>query len=367
MTTQTWSESKAGGRLYVAGEWSEGDGSRREVLDPSTGAAFGTVVDASPEDVAQAVSAARATADAGEWAQLPPRERGRVLFRVAELVRTHAEELAHLESHDTGKPLLFSRSIDVPTVADTYEYYGALTASIEGATRATAFPSHAYTRREPVGVVAAITPFNFPLILSTSKLAPALAAGNTVVHKPAEETPVTALRMAELLAEAGVPAGVLSVLPGGAETGRALVGDERVDKVAFTGSTAVGRSIAETAGRNLQHVTLELGGKAADIVFADADIEKAVGTAISAFVFNTGQFCMAGSRLLVERPVYDDVLAAVAEGSAHVPVGDPFAEGTVIGPMAGERHLDKVRSYVARAREAGVRVLGAGAASDGVG
>lgn len=256
---------------------------------------------------------------------------------------------------------MFSRMIDVATAAEMIEYYGTLAGSVEGSVRSTGTPMMAYTRREPLGVVAAITPFNFPLVLSVSKIAPALAAGNAVVHKPSEETPLTALRMAELLTEAGVPEGIITVLTGGAETGSALTADPRVDKVAFTGSTAVGRLIAAAAGESLQHVTVELGGKSANIIFADADIEAAIGTAINGFVYNTGQFCMAGSRLLVERPVYEQVVQAVAGGSGHVPVGDPFDEGTVIGPMTGERHLEKVLSFVQRAEADGVRVLGAGA------
>jgi acyl-CoA reductase-like NAD-dependent aldehyde dehydrogenase len=257
--------------------------------------------------------------------------------------------------------------VDVATAAEMLEYYGTLAGSVQGAVRSTAAPMMAYTRREAIGVVGAITPFNFPLVLSLSKIAPALAAGNTVVHKPSEETPLTALLMADLLTEAGVPAGVFSVVTGGAEAGAALVEDPRVDKIAFTGSTAVGRSIASTAARTLKHVTVELGGKSANIIFADADLDAAIGTAINGFVYNTGQFCMAGSRVLVERPVYEDVVAAVAAASGHVPVGDPFAESTVIGPMSGPRHQAKVRDVVQRAEASGIRVLGAGSADAGTG
>jgi acyl-CoA reductase-like NAD-dependent aldehyde dehydrogenase len=229
---------------------------------------------------------------------------------------------------------------------------------MEGAARPTGLPALAYTRREPIGVVAAITPFNFPLILSTTKIAPALAAGNTIVHKPAEETPLTALRLAELLSEAGVPDGVYNVITGDGAVGDALVRDPRVDKIAFTGSTAVGRLVAQSAAQTVKKATIELGGKGANLIFADADLPAAINTAVAAFVFNTGQFCMAGSRLLVERPVYQDVVEALGQACAHVPVGDPFAEGTVVGPMAGPRHLGKVRSYLDRAAASGVRVLG---------
>ncbi|TMR96243.1 aldehyde dehydrogenase family protein [Nonomuraea basaltis] len=346
------------GQLWIdGGAVAASSGRRRDVLDPATGELVTTIADAGDDDVARAAAAARTAFDDGRWSGLTPRKRAEVLLRAAALLREHAEEVARLESLDVGKPLMFTRTIDVPTAIDTYEYYAALAASIEGAARSTAFPSLAYTRREPVGVVGAITPFNFPLILSTSKLAPALVAGNTVVHKPAEETALSALRMAELLQQAGLPDGVLNVVTGGGAAGAALVRDPDVDKIAFTGSTAAGRLVAAGAGEHLKHVTVELGGKGANIIFADADLEAAINTAVAAFVFNTGQFCMSGSRLLVERPVYDTVVEALHGAAQHVPVGDPFAEGTVVGPMAGPRHLAKVRSYLDRAATAPVQVV----------
>jgi len=357
------------GELFVDGAWL-GSETRREILDPATGAVLASVAQAGPAETDRAIAAARRAFDDGSWSGLPPRERGRILLRAAEALRGQAEELARLESLDTGKPIMFTRMVDVATTIDQIEYYGALAAGIEGATRRTGRPTFAYTRREPIGVVAAITPFNFPLILSSIKIAPALAAGNTVIHKPAEETPLSALRIAEVLHAAGVPDGVFNVLPCDGTVGQALVRDPRVDKIAFTGSTAVGRGIAATAAETLKHVTVELGGKSANIVFADADIEAAIGTAISGFVFNTGQFCMAGSRLLVQRPVYDEVVAALAGAVGHVPVGDPFDEGTVIGPMAGPRHLAKVRSFLEqaeRAEQGGVKIYGGGPAHEGPG
>jgi acyl-CoA reductase-like NAD-dependent aldehyde dehydrogenase len=346
------------GRLLIGGRWADAaDGRQRDVLNPATGELLTRVAEAGADDVAAAAAAARQAFDDGRWSGLTPRKRAEILLRAAALLREHREELARLESLDVGKPMMFTRSVDVPTTIDTYEYYASLAASIEGAARTTAFPSLAYTRREPAGVVAAITPFNFPLILSTSKLAPALVAGNTVVHKPAEETALTALRVAALLQEAGLPDGVLNVVTGGSEAGAALVSDPRVDKVAFTGSTAVGRIVAATAGQHLKHVTVELGGKGANLIFADADLDAAIDTAVSGFVFNTGQFCMAGSRLLVERPVYEAVVGALRGAVQHVPVGDPLADGTVVGPMAGPRHLAKVRGYLDRARTEPVEVV----------
>lgn len=346
-------------QLFIAGEWvPAADGQTDAVVDPSNGATFTTQARAAAADAAAAVAAARRAFDAGDWAAMTPRARGRILIRAAELIRAANDELAALESLDAGKPFGFTRMIDIPTAADTFEYYGCLAAGIEGAARPTGADVVSYTRREPIGVVVAITPFNFPMILTSTKLAPALAAGNTVVHKPAEETPLTALRLAELLTEAGVPAGVLNVITGGAATGEALVRDPRVDKIAFTGSTTVGRRIASLAGETLKRVTVEAGGKGANIVFADADLDAAIQTAIQAFVFNTGQFCMAGSRLLVEQPVYDDVVAGVTGALPHVPVGDPFSPDTVIGPMAGPKHLAKVHGFLDAALEDGAAVAG---------
>ncbi|WP_410671498.1 aldehyde dehydrogenase family protein [Amycolatopsis sp. cmx-4-68] len=346
------------GQLFVGGRWRETAG-RFDTADPATGKTLTSLARASAADVDAAVAAARQAFDG--WAATPGRERARVLHRVADLVRERADEIAALESADVGKPISLCRAVDVETVAEQYEYYSALAQGVDGATRQIPIPSHAYTRREPLGVVAAITPFNFPLILSTSKIAPALAAGNTVVHKPAEDTSLSALLMAELLAEAGVPGGVLNVVTGfGSEIGETLLSHPGIDKIAFTGSTAVGRHAASVAGQHLKPVTLELGGNAAHLVFEDADVERAVGAAIKAFVFNTGQFCMGGPRLLVADALYDTVLGALAEAVPQVPVGDPFDPATVVGPMAGERHRAKVEQYVEQARADGGRIVAGG-------
>ncbi|MEU6510079.1 aldehyde dehydrogenase family protein [Streptomyces sp. NPDC046942] len=347
------------GQLFIGGHWREAaDGARMEVIDPSTGQVITTVAEAAAGDVDAAVCAARDAFDSGPWPRMSGRERGRVLYRVAELIREHAEELAALESLDVGKPISLCSAVDVTNAANDYEYYAFLAQSQDGATRDTPLHAFAYTRREPLGVVAAITPFNFPLILAGSKLAPALAAGNTVVHKPAEETPLSALRMAALLTEAGVPDGVVNVVTGtGPVAGEALLRNPGIDKVAFTGSTAVGRHVASVAGEGLKTVMMELGGNAAHIVFEDADLEKAVGAIIKAFVFNTGQFCMAGPRLLVARPLHDTLVGILAGAVAQVPVGDPRDPGTVVGPMAGAKHLKKVEEYVELARTEGARVV----------
>jgi len=255
------------GRLFIGGQWREAaDGARTDVIDPSTGQVVTTVAEAGAADVDAAVRAAREAFDHGPWATMSGRERGRVLHRVSELIRENADELAALESLDVGKPISLCRPVDVLTAADEYEYCAALAQTLDGATRDTPLNALAYTRRGPLGVVAAITPFNFPLILASSKLAPALAAGNTVVHKPADETPLSALRMAELLHRAGVPDGVVNVVTGaGPVAGEALLRHAGVNKVAFTGSTAVGRHAASVAGEALKPVTMELGGNAAHL------------------------------------------------------------------------------------------------------
>ncbi|MDF3147007.1 aldehyde dehydrogenase family protein, partial [Streptomyces sp. T21Q-yed] len=295
--------------------------------------------------------------DDGAWSGLSGRERGRVLHRVAELIRENADTIAELESRDVGKPITLAHAVDVTNAANDYEHFAALAHALDGSVRDTPMNALAYVRRRPIGVVAAITPYNFPLILAGSKIAPALAAGNTVVHKPAEETPLSALYMAELFKRAGVPDGVVNVVTGGPAAGEALLRHSGVDKVAFTGSTSVGRKVAGIAGEALKPVTMELGGNAAHVVFEDADLEKAVGAIIKGFVFNTGQFCMGGPRLLVARPVYSTLLGILADAVPGVPLGDPRKPETVVGPMAGERHLRKVEEYVDLARKEGGRIV----------
>ncbi|MEU3337828.1 aldehyde dehydrogenase family protein [Streptomyces sp. NPDC002144] len=347
------------GRLFIGGQWREAaDGARTEVVDPSRGAVVTTVAEAGAADVDAAVRAAREAFDSGTWSGLSGRERGRILYRVAELIRENADELARLESLDVGKPISLCHAVDITNAANDYEHFAALAHSLDGSVRDTPMNALAYTRREAIGVVAAITPFNFPLILAGSKLGPALAAGNTVVHKPADETPLSALYMARLLQKAGVPDGVVNVVTGaGPVAGEALLRHRGVDKVAFTGSTAIGRHVASVAGEALKPVTMELGGNAAHIVFEDADLEKAVGAIIKAFVFNTGQFCMGGPRLLVSRPVYATLLGILADAVPGVPVGDPRQPETVVGPMAGEKHLKKVEEYIDLARKEGGRIV----------
>ncbi|MDQ1129660.1 aldehyde dehydrogenase [Microbacterium sp. SORGH_AS_0888] len=350
--------------LFIGGSWRPAaDGGRMDVVDPATGEVVASVASATVADVDAAVAAAQQARHG--WAALSGRERGRILLRAAALMTERSEELAQAESLDVGKPITLARLVDVPGAIGEFEYYGTLAGHHDGAARRTGAPTFAFTRREPRGVVAAISPFNFPLILAASKIAPALAAGNAVVHKPAPQTPLSALLLADILAEAGVPDGVVNVIPGaGPELGDALVRHPGIDMVAFTGSTTVGRVVAATAGEHLKPVMVELGGNGANIVFADADLEKVVGTIVNSFVYNTGQFCMAGTRLLVERPVYDTLIDALAAAVAAVPVGRPADEGTAVGPLVSAAQRDRVAGMVEDAVAAGGRVVVGGARID---
>lgn len=361
-TTSGLTSTTEYGRLYINGEWHESSsGERIDVVNPATGLTVATVASGTTADIDAAVSAARTAFDDGRWSKLSGRERSRVLNRISALMREREDEIALAESIDVGKPITFAHVVDVATAADQFEYMAAMAQQLDGSVRETPLPTHAYTRREPLGVVAAITPFNFPLILSSTKIAAALAAGNTVVHKPATDTPLSALLMAEILTEAGVPAGVYNVVTGpGGLLGDHLVGHPDVNKVAFTGSTEVGAHVSSLAGEKLRPITAELGGNAANIVFADADLNKAIEPVITAFVFNTGQFCMGGPRLLVERPVYDAVLQILEQAVPGVPLGDPLDPATVIGPLASRKQLDKISGYVDAARAAGGRIVTGG-------
>ena len=354
------------GKLFIGGEWVDAsDGARTDIVNPATGEKLTSVAAATIADVDAAVAAARAAFDSGIWSGLSSRERARILQLAYELMRERTEELAQAESANVGKPITFARIVDVNNAAELYEYYASLGHHLDGSIRETTGNTHAYVKREPLGVVAAITPFNFPLILSSTKIAPALIAGNTIVHKPASDTPLSALIMAEILTEAGVPAGVFNVVTGsGSILGDHLVGHPGVDKVAFTGSTEIGAHAAALAAKTLKPFTAELGGNAANILFADADLDQAINTVIAAFVFNTGQFCMAGPRLLVERPIYETVLGILAGALPHVPFGDPRDPETVVGPLASATQLRKVASIVERAKAAGATVVTGGEVVD---
>ncbi len=322
------------------------EGATFATLDPATGRKLTDVAAATAPDVDLAVAAARRSYESG-WGALTATARGRLLSRLADAVEAHAEELAQIESLDNGKPVAFA-TYDMQSVADHFRYFAGWTNKIEGATIPTAIPQTlVYTRPRPVGVVGAIVPWNFPLLMAAWKLAPALAAGCTVVLKPAEQTPLSALRFGELLSELGFPDGTVNILTGFGETaGRALVEHPGVDKIAFTGSTAVGREIAASAARTVKSVSLELGGKSPHIVLADADIEAAAATAANAIFYESGQVCSAGSRLMVQEPVYDELVERVTDAARALTMGPGLSAGTTLGPLVSAEQLERVSGYV---------------------
>jgi acyl-CoA reductase-like NAD-dependent aldehyde dehydrogenase len=350
-------------RLLVGGQWVDArSGETLTTVDPATEEPLARFAEAGPADVDAAVAAARTAFDDASWRGLGARARAELMFRLADAVEEHADELAQLESLDTGKPVAQALGVDVANTADHLRYFAGWVTKIEGAT----IPSSRgeqliYTRREPVGVCALIVPWNYPLLLASWKVAPALAAGNTIILKPAEQTPLTALRLGELALEVGFPPGVLNVLSGRGEvTGAALVAHPGVDKISFTGSTDVGRTIAAAAARTLKRVSLELGGKSPNVVFADADLDEAVEAAAWGVFYNAGEDCTAGSRLLVEASVYDDVLERLAARASTLRVGDPFDPATDVGPLITAEHRARVEEFVAQARADGGRVRAGG-------
>ena len=314
-------------QLFIGGQWADAaSGKTFETPDPATGETLAWVAEGDAEDINRAVRAARAAFD-GPWSRMTPSERGRIIWRIGDLILEHTDELAQLESLDNGKPFAVAQAADVPLAADLFHYMAGWATKIEGNTINISVPYmpganfHSYTLREPVGVVGQIIPWNFPLLMAAWKLGPALATGNCVVLKPAEQTPLTALRLAQLIAEAGVPDGVVNVVTGFGETaGAALAAHNDVDKVAFTGSTEVGRLIVHAAAGNLKKVTLELGGKSPNIVFEDA-MDGAIEGAANAIFFNHGQCCVAGSRLFVHQSRFDEVVGGVAEIAKSIKLG----------------------------------------------
>jgi acyl-CoA reductase-like NAD-dependent aldehyde dehydrogenase len=355
-------------RLLIGDERVEAaDGRTFDTIDPATGQAIAAVAHAGAEDVDRAVRAARAAFE-GAWAKVAPGERGRLLGRLADLVAEHAAELAELESLDTGKPVKLARIVDVASTEAHLRYYAGWPTKISGEVLPVSQPRmHAYTRLEPVGVAGQIIPWNFPLLMASWKLGPALAAGCTVVLKPAEQTPLTALRLGELALEAGIPPGVVNVVTGDGETGAAIVDHPGIDKIAFTGSTAVGREIGAKAGRALKRVTLELGGKSPNIVLPDADLPAAIKGSFQAMYFNTGQACNAGSRLFVQEDMFDDVVAALAQAAESATLGAGLDPATQIGPVISAEQLDRVRGYIDAGRAQGAELVTGGAVRAGDG
>ncbi len=352
-------------RLLIGAERLDAaDGRTFATLDPSTGREIAEVAQGGAEDVSRAVAAAREAFSDGPWRTMPAAGREGLMHALASALEERAEEFAQIESLDNGKPVGLAQYVDVNGAVAHLRYFAGWPTKIEGSVLPVAVPNmHAYTRREPVGVAAQIIPWNFPLLMAAWKLGPALAAGCTVVLKPAEQTPLSALRLGELALEVGFPPGVLNILTGDGETGAALVDHPDVDKIAFTGSTAVGREIGAKAGRALKRVTLELGGKSPNIILPDADIEAAVKGSFQAIYFNSGQACNAGSRLYVPAERYDEVLSALAEAARGAQLGAGLAPGTQLGPLVSAEQQERVMSYIESGREQGAEVLAGGEAA----
>ncbi len=351
------------GRLLIGGEWREASSQRWfDTINPATGEVLTRVAEAGAEDVDAAVQAARRAFDdvSGPWRKLSASERGRLLWKISDLVERNMDELAELETLDNGKPIFESRYVDMPMVVDVFRYYAGWATKIHGETVNINQSAFTYTVREPVGVVGAIVAWNFPLLLASWKLGPALACGNTVVLKPAEQTPLTALRFGELCQEAGLPAGVLNVVTGGPEVGASLVRNPGVDKVAFTGSTAVGREIMKSAADTLKRVTLELGGKSPNIVFADSDLDSAVKGAINGIFYGKGEVCCAGSRLFVESKVRDEFTEKLIERAKKLKPGDPLDPKTRLGAIVSEQQMNTVLAYIEAGKQEGAEILAGG-------
>jgi len=350
-------------KMLINGIWQNAaSGKTFETLNPATGEVIAKVAEGDKADVNKAVIAARHAFEKGPWKKMNARERGRILYKFADLVEQNKEELAKLESLDNGKPLADAMGADLPLAIDCYRYYAGWADKIEGKTIPINGPFHCYTRHEPVGVVGQIIPWNFPILMQAWKLGPALATGCTIVMKPAEQTPLTALRVGELAMDAGIPEGVINIIPGYGETAGAAIAEHMdVDKVAFTGSTEVGKIIMKAAANsNLKRVTLELGGKSPNIVFADADMDAAVEGAFFALFFNQGQCCCAGSRLFVEGKVYDQFVEKLHTRVKKQRVGDPFDMKTTQGPQVSQEQFDKVMSYITSGKEQGAKLLTGG-------
>src|SRR5947207_3086165 len=331
----------------------------REVIDPATGDPVARVPDATLADVDRAVSAARRAFDSGDWKRTTPQERGQILFKLAAIVRARSSELAELETRNSGKPIT-EAELDIEDVADCFEYYGGLATKIHGDVIPVSDDALALALREPVGVAAQIVPWNFPLLMAAWKLAPALCAGGTVVWKPAEQTPLTTLALADRFEEAGLPPGVVSIVTGAGEVGAMLVAHKDVDKVAFTGSPDTGRLVMQNAAATLKRVSLELGGKSPSIFFADADFEAAVAGALVGVFLNQGEVCSAGSRILVQRSIYRRFLDAMVEKARAIRLGAGLDRSTQMGPLISAEHRVRVREYQEIGKQEATLALGGG-------
>jgi acyl-CoA reductase-like NAD-dependent aldehyde dehydrogenase len=362
VSTESASRRLAPGRLFIGGEWVDAsDGARFEIWNPGTGKLLAEVAEAKAADIDRAVDAARAAfAEGSDWRSMDALDRGELVARLGRAIEDRAAALAELETLDNGKPIREAQ-IDVKQAVDAFRYYAGWASKLEGETIPVRTQVLNYTLREPVGVVGAIIPWNFPLLMAAWKVAPALACGNVVVLKPAEQTPLSALELAALASEVGFPPGVINVVPGYGETaGAALVAHPGVDKIAFTGSTEVGRAIMREAAGSLKQVSLELGGKSPNIVFEDANLKAAVRGAFNGIFYNTGQCCTAGSRLLVQESIHEQFMDALLEGISRLQPGDPLEPKRRYGPIISEAQLERVLGYIEKGREEGATVLTGG-------
>ena len=352
-------------KMLINGKWvGAASGKTFEVTNPATGNVIAHVAEGDKADIDAAVQAARRAFESGPWATMTPSDRGKIIWRIGDLISKYADELAELESLDNGKPMAVAKAADVPLAADIFQYMAGWVTKIEGKTiplsvlYTPGVRYHSYTRMEPIGVVGQIIPWNFPLLMAAWKLSPALATGCTIVLKVAEETPLSALRLGEIVQEAGVPPGVVNIVTGfGATAGAALAAHPGVDKVAFTGSTEVGKLIVQAAARDLKHVSLELGGKSPNIVLKDADLDVAIPGAASAIFFNHGQCCCAGSRLYVQKDVFEKVVEGVAAHAKAIKLGPGLDPTTEMGPMVSETQRNRVCGYLDAGKQEGARAL----------
>jgi phenylacetaldehyde dehydrogenase len=348
--------------MLIDGKWTEAkSGKTFPVFDPSTGETFAQVAAGDKEDIDLAVKAARRAFESGPWRKMTPSQRGKIVWKLADLIEENLEEFAELESLDNGKPLTVARVADVPLAIDLFRYMAGWATKIDGHTLGTSsLPSEffAYTLREPIGVIGQIIPWNFPLLMAAWKLGPALATGNTLVLKPAEQTPLSALRLGQLIEQAGLPPGVVNIVTGYGETaGAALAAHPDVDKVAFTGSTEVGKLIVQASAGNLKKVSLELGGKSPNIVFGDADLDLAISGAANAIFFNHGQCCCAGSRLLVHKTIFDSVVEGVAAQAKKINVSAGFDQGCEMGPLVSDEQLNRVLGFLESGEKEGAKAV----------
>ena len=357
-------------KLFIGGRWVEAAGGETfETIDPATGEVLARVAEGRAEDIDRAVASARRSFNRGTWRELPPAERAKVLWKVGDMLEERANEFAQLETLDNGMPINDALLFHVPLAAATFRYYAGWVTKLDGATQQVSLPGKylSYTLREPIGVVGQIIPWNFPLLMAAWKLAPALACGNSVVLKPSEETPLSALLLAELLQQAEVPDGVVNVVPGRGEVaGARLASHPDVDKIAFTGSTEVGKLIARASSEsNLKRVSLELGGKSPNIVFADADLTRAVSGAFFGIFFNQGQVCSAGSRLFVQEKVYDHTLDELLKTVNETRIGPGIDPVTQMGPLVSRTQMDRVLGYIAQGNKEGARLIAGGGRAEG--